>query len=55
MENIIDWTSIKLCGVSVFLAAITWSQFLGIASGVAVFSTILYNGIRIYKELKKKK
>lgn len=55
MENILDWTSIKLCGVSVFLAAITWSDLLGVASGIAVFSTILYNGIRIYKEVKKKK
>lgn len=54
-QNLIDWTSVKLCGVSVILAAITWSQFLGAASFVAVFSTILYNGIRIFKEIKKKK
>jgi amino acid transporter len=48
MEHIIDWTS-------VFLVAITWSQVMGALSLVAVLSTILYNGIRTYKELKKKK
>jgi energy-converting hydrogenase Eha subunit E len=55
MDHIIDWTSVKLCGISVFLTVITWNQVMGFLSIIAVVSTIAYNAIRIYKELKKKK
>lgn len=51
----IDWLSIKLTGLSVFIAAISGSAVLQWLSGVAVASTIIYNLIRIYKELKKEK
>lgn len=54
-QEVIDWTSIKLCGVTVFLGVITWSKVMGVLSIIAVASTIIYNGIRIYKELKRKK
>jgi hypothetical protein len=50
----VDWTSVKLCGVGVGLSVITWNVAIGILSGVALLSTIVYNGIRIYKEVKKK-
>lgn len=55
MEHFIDWTSIKLTGLSVFLAVISWNEFIGGMSLLAVLSTIGYNAIRIYKEVKKKK
>jgi large-conductance mechanosensitive channel len=52
-ENV-DWFSIKITGVSITLALITWNQFLGILSGVALISTIVYNVIKIIKEVKRK-
>jgi len=51
----IDWLSIKLNGLCVALAVISGNQFLGILAGIATASTIIYNGIRIYKEVKKNK
>ena len=54
-QHIIDWTSIKLMGVSVLLVAITWSAFTGSLSLIALLTTIVYNGIRIYKELRRAK
>lgn len=50
----IDWLSIKLMGISIALAVINWSKFTGILSMIALASTIIYNGIRIYKEFKNK-
>jgi large-conductance mechanosensitive channel len=50
----VDWFSIKITGVSITLALITWNQFLGILSGVALISTIVYNVIKIIKEVKRK-
>lgn len=55
ISEAIDWLSIKITGGSILLAAITWNQALAILSGVALLSTIIYNGIRIYKEIKKTK
>ncbi len=55
INSSVDWLSIKLTGASILLAAITWNGFIGILSGVALLSTIVYNGIRIYKEIKNKK
>jgi large-conductance mechanosensitive channel len=53
--NSIDWLSVKFTIGSIFLAAITWNAFIGVLSVFALVSTIVYNGIRIYKELKHKK
>jgi H+/gluconate symporter-like permease len=53
LNDSIDWTSVKLCGIStpfLFINATKITTVLGI---IAVASTIIYNGIRIYKELKK--
>lgn len=55
ISQIIDWTSMKLTAAAVLLTIITWTQFMGLLSGIAVISTIIYNAIRIYKELKNKK
>jgi hypothetical protein len=64
--NAIDWTSMKLTGVSVPFLMINYGKvtfgFLSIdlskitaVLGFAVLvSTLLYNAIRIYKELKNK-
>lgn len=49
----IDWTSVKLSGASICFTAITWSNITAIGSGLVILSTLIYNGIRIYKELKK--
>ncbi len=51
LGEVVDWFSIKITGLSITLALITWNQFLGI---LALASTIVYNAIKIYKELKKK-
>lgn len=55
IQNTIDWLSIKLTGIGIMLAAITWNKFVGILSVIALGSTIVYNLIRIYKELKRTK
>jgi hypothetical protein len=48
----IDWTSVKLAGVSLlFIGGSKLTMCLGVA---AMSSTIIYNSIRIYKELKNK-
>lgn len=49
----IDWTSVKLMGISSVLAVISWNPAL-ILSIIGFTTTIIYNVIRIYKELKKK-
>jgi hypothetical protein len=51
----IDWISIKLMAVSIVFLSITWSSFAGSLSLIALATTIVYNGIRIYKELKRSK
>jgi hypothetical protein len=51
----LDWTSIKLTGGTVILGIASGNKTMIILSAVALVSTIAYNAIRIYKELKKKK
>jgi hypothetical protein len=53
--NAVDWMSIKLCGIStpfLFISGAKVTTYLGV---VVMLSTLLYNGIRIYKEIKNKK
>jgi hypothetical protein len=50
----IDWNSFKLNFSSVVLAVITMQKVLIIATILSVASTFIYNGIKIYKELKNK-
>lgn len=50
----IDWTSIKLGGFSSIFLIIHVSSMLSVLSSIAVVSTIIYNGIRIYKEIRNK-
>lgn len=55
ITNSIDWMSVKLCGIStpfLFINATKLTTILGI---IVMLSTLAYNGIRIYKELKAKK
>lgn len=50
----IDWTSAKLTGAStlfLFINSSSLTVYLGI---VVMLSTLVYNGIRIYKEIKNK-
>lgn len=53
IKNAVDWTSVKLNGVSL-LGLFTGSEILIFFSCLTTASTFLYNGIRIYKELKNK-
>jgi hypothetical protein len=57
MEHIyhsIDWLSIKLTGVAIPFLFITGSDVLRLLGYAVMLSTLIYNGIRIYKELKNK-
>lgn len=51
--NAIDWTSVKL-SIFPLLGIFAGSTLLQVLSGIGVLSTVIYNGIRIYKELKNK-
>jgi len=51
----LDTMSFKLNGISVFLSVITGNEILMILAGMATGTTFIYNGIKIYKELKNKK
>ena len=51
----VDWLSVKFMGASLFIAAIIPTALLEVLSATLVVSGIIYNFIRIYKELKKKK
>lgn len=57
MRNIIidsiDWFSVKLNLVCI-LGFVTGSTIVAFMAGIATASTIIYNAIRIYKELKNK-
>lgn len=46
--------SIKLTAGTVGLCAITGSEIAAVFGIAAAVSTLIYNGIRIYKELKRK-
>lgn len=53
--DVIDWLSIKLTGISVTLAFISGNQLVLWFSTVSIATTIIYNLIRIIKEIKNKK
>jgi hypothetical protein len=55
LSTVIDWGSIKSTGVSVVVCSITGGGFMIALGALAAVSTIVYNGIRIYKEIKNKK
>jgi hypothetical protein len=55
LYSAIDWLSVKLNGACIALAFITGEQWLKGLAAIATVSTIIYNGIRIYKELKNTK
>lgn len=52
LEFTIDWFSVKMNGAAVFICAISGQQILYWLGGLATITTIVYNLIRIYKELK---
>lgn len=54
-EIALDWTSIKMNGITVGICAISGQQVLYILGGVATITTIVYNAIRIVKELRSMK
>lgn len=55
ISHAIDWLSIKLNGIAIGLAVVTGNGVLMGLTGAATVLTIIYNAIRIYKELKHKK
>lgn len=54
-RDVIDWVSFKLNFVAITFIAITGNMILIALGAIATASTIIYNAIRIYKELKNKK
>jgi hypothetical protein len=52
-NNAIDWMSIKLNAVC-FLGFFTGSNLIATLSIIATVTTIIYNAIRIFKEIKNK-
>lgn len=52
--NAIDWVSVKLNAVCL-LGFITGDALLTNLTILATLTTITYNGVRIYKEIKNKK
>lgn len=53
-DHTIDWLSIKLNAVC-FLGFLTGSTFIASLTIIATITTIIYNSIRIFKELKNKR
>lgn len=54
ITNAIDWMSVKLntpCVLLLFVDVSAAFKFLGVLS---IFTTIVYNSIKIYKEIKNK-
>lgn len=51
--NAIDWLSVKLAGISLPFLLISWNALLAWLGAAVMISTLIYNGIRIYKELKQ--
>jgi hypothetical protein len=49
----IDWHSVKLTLASTGLALITGNGVLMVLTIISIVTTIVYNAIKIYKELKK--
>ena len=57
LVSMIDWLSLKLTIGTItggLLLAITKMPFFGWLTAIAAISTIVYNGIKIYKALTKK-
>lgn len=54
IKECIDWTSIRLNLVSI-IGFISQDEIIFGLSVIATSSTILYNGINIYKHITKKK
>lgn len=50
----IDWTSVKLCGISTTPLFINVNPIIKWLSALAILSTVVYNSVKIYKELKTK-
>jgi hypothetical protein len=51
--NAIDWMSVKLNAVCL-LGFLTNDGLITALTGIATITTIAYNGIKIYKEIKTK-
>lgn len=54
LMNSVDWLSVKLNAICL-LSFLTDSGILSGLAGFATLTTIVYNSIKIYKELKIKK
>lgn len=54
LSTVIDWGSFKACVVSMYVCAITGGGIMMVLGALAAVSTLVYNGIRIYKEIKNK-
>jgi len=54
INNSVDWVSIKLNAICL-IGLIATSNLLSIFTLIATVTTILYNAIRIYKEIKENK
>jgi len=54
LNNSVDWVSIKLNAICL-IGLIATSNLLSIFTLIATVTTILYNAIRIYKEIKENK
>jgi NADH:ubiquinone oxidoreductase subunit F (NADH-binding) len=53
--DMLDMTSLKLLGVTLYVGLFTMpNTIIGWVAFLAGVSTVVYNGIRIYKELKKR-
>lgn len=50
----IDWLSVKLNTPGAVMLFITVGDVIKILGAASIASTLIYNGIRIYKELKNK-
>ncbi len=53
LDHAIDWTSVKISSLTL-LGIFSGVTVLQVLSAIGIATTILYNGIRIYKELKKR-
>lgn len=54
LNNSVDWVSIKLNAICL-IGLIATSNFISIFTLAATITTIVYNAVRIYKELKQNK
>lgn len=54
LNSAIDWVSIKLNAVCL-IGLFTGSQLIYNLTAIATITTIIYNSIKIYKELKTQK